>query len=60
MKKTDLIDLLGGTAEKAAKTLGYAHRNSVQRFPFILTARQISVVELRMRAAGIKLPTTWR
>lgn len=60
MNKKDLIELLGGTAEKAAAKLEYSHRNSVQRFPRELTSRQVAVVLLRMRAVRIPIPKSWK
>ena len=59
MNKQSLIELLGGTAEKAAKRLGYAHRNSVQRLSDPLTDRQVKDISLRIRAARIKIPKDW-
>ena len=59
MKKQDLINLLGGTAEKAAKRLDYAHRNSVQRFDDELTDRQNADIIRRLRAKRIKYPAEW-
>ena len=60
MNKKDLIELLGGTAERAATKLGYSHRNSIQRFPDVLTDSQVNVVLLRMRAVRIPIPQNWR
>ena len=59
MKKSDLIEHLGGTAEKAAHALDLAHRNSVQRYPEELTERQCKDVIRRMKALGIKYPRKW-
>jgi len=59
MKKQDLIDLLGGTAVKAANRLGYAHRNSVQRLDAELTDRQVKDIIMRLRAKRIKFPAEW-
>jgi hypothetical protein len=59
MKKESLINLLGGTADKAAKRLGYAHRNSIQRFGETLTERQVKDITMRMRAKRIKIPKEW-
>lgn len=59
MEKSKLIAYLGGTAEKAAKRLDFAHRNSVQRYKEILTPRQVKDVSRRMRALGIEIPEEW-
>ena len=59
MKKIDLIEYLGGTAEKAAKRLDYAHRNSIQRFGDYLTPRQVADITRRMKAKRINIPKEW-
>lgn len=59
MNKKELIEHLGGTAEKAAKRLDFAHRNSVQRYKDVLTDRQVKDVVRRMKANRIKFPAEW-
>ncbi len=59
MKKQDLINLLGGNAEKASKRLGYAHKNSVLRLSDPLTDRQVKDMVMRMKAKRIKFPREW-
>ena len=62
MKKSELIKHLAGehgSVDKAAKRLGYAHRNSVQRFDNELTDRQTKDIIMRMRAKRIKYPAWW-
>ncbi len=62
MKKQTLIDYLGGTPSKAAKMLDYSHKradNNITRLPDDLTARQITVIIMRMRAKRIPVPKEW-
>ena len=59
MKKSELIEYLGGTADSAAKKLDFAHRNSVQRYGEYLTPRQCADVIRRMKANRIKVPVLW-
>lgn len=59
MKKQKLIEYLGGSAQSAAKKLGYTgYRgdNNITRLPDTLTARQCDVIIMRMKANRIKLP----
>jgi len=53
MEKRKLIDSLGGTCEKAAEKLGFAHRNSVQRLNDTLTTRQEKDILMRLKANRI-------
>lgn len=59
MRKQELIDYLGGTADSAAKKLDFAHRNSIQRYKDELTPRQCTDVIRRMKAKRIKIPVVW-
>lgn len=63
IKKSELIEYLGGTAMSAGCMLGYdciRPDNNITRLPTVLTKRQAGVIIMRMKAAGIRIPRKWR
>ena len=59
MKKSELINYLGRPVHKAAERLGYADRQSLNRFPDDLDGKHKNVIFMRMRANRIKIPKEW-
>lgn len=62
IKKSDLIEYLGGTPMNAACRLGYdtiRPDNNITRLPKILTAQQEKVIRMRMKSKRIKIPAEW-
>lgn len=61
--KQQLIEYLGGSAIKAANSLGYKHKradNNINRLPDVLTDKQSDAIILRMKAKRIKVPHEWK
>ena len=62
IKKSELIEYLGGSAMNAGCRLGYDHirpDNNIIRLPDVLTKRQAGVIIMRMRANNIPIPRKW-
>lgn len=62
IKKSELIEYLGGTSVRAAHSLGYTcyrAENNINRLPDVLTERQVNLVIMRMKAKRIKVPVHW-
>ena len=62
IKKSELIEYLGGTAMNAACRLGYdtiRPDNNITRLPDVLTKRQDKVIIMRMKAKRIAVPDGW-